>query len=56
MAIDFTTTKKLIQTGLVEKGGASLAVAVAKDGEIIWQEGFGFADRETQRPASPDTS
>lgn len=33
----------------------SLSVAVAKDGKIIWEEGFGWADREKMIPAIPDT-
>lgn len=33
----------------------SLAVGVAQDGQIIWQEGFGRADRENRRDATPHT-
>jgi CubicO group peptidase (beta-lactamase class C family) len=33
----------------------SVAVAVASDGRILWQEGFGWADREGRVPASPHT-
>src|SRR5215204_2663436 len=33
----------------------SVAVAVAKNGRIIWEEGFGFADVERRTPASPTT-
>jgi CubicO group peptidase (beta-lactamase class C family) len=33
----------------------SIAVAVAKDGKIIWLEAFGWADREKKLKATPDT-
>jgi CubicO group peptidase (beta-lactamase class C family) len=33
----------------------SMAVAVALDGEIIWEEGFGLADRENDLPATEHT-
>lgn len=40
----------------VEKGAApSIAVAVAVEGKIIWEEGFGWADRERRIPATPHT-
>src|SRR5262245_21242541 len=43
--------EKSIQTGAVP----SIAVAVAKDGKVIWQEAFGLADREGKRAATPET-
>ena len=33
----------------------SIAVAVARNGRIIWEEGFGFADIERRTPATPTT-
>jgi hypothetical protein len=33
----------------------SVTVAVAKDGRIVWEEGFGFADLERRTPATPTT-
>ena len=33
----------------------SLSVAVAKDGEIVWAEGFGHADAERHKPVTPHT-
>jgi CubicO group peptidase (beta-lactamase class C family) len=32
-----------------------MAVAVAKDGKVLWQEAFGLADREQKRAATPQT-
>ena len=34
---------------------ASVAVAVAKNGRIIWEEGFGFADLDRRTPATATT-
>ena len=34
----------------------SVAVAVVKDGQIIWEEGFGWADREKQVAATAHTA
>lgn len=33
----------------------SVAVAVARDGRIVWEEGFGLANREKQVQAGPNT-
>jgi CubicO group peptidase (beta-lactamase class C family) len=40
---------------LVRVGGTGLAVAVAKDGKIIWEQGFGWADREKMVPVTEHT-
>jgi CubicO group peptidase (beta-lactamase class C family) len=44
-----------IRAELESDGTPSLAVAVARDGQILWAEGFGYADRERRIPATPDT-
>ena len=51
----FAEVRAFIQTQLVETCVPSLAVAVARDGEIIWEEGFGWASREDRVPATPHT-
>jgi len=33
----------------------SISVAVAKDGKIVWEQGFGWANLERKQPATPDT-
>ena len=43
--------KRLVAEGEVP----SMAVAVARDGEIVWEEGFGLADREKNIPATEHT-
>ncbi len=43
-------------TRLINEGkAASLSIAVAKDGKILWEESFGWADREKQVRATPHT-
>jgi CubicO group peptidase (beta-lactamase class C family) len=51
----FGGVRELIQQRLVEQSVPSLAVAVARDGEILWEEGFGWADREERVPATEHT-
>lgn len=51
----FDDIRELIRLKLVEKVVPSLAVAVAKDGVIVWEEGFGWADRENRVPANEHT-
>lgn len=40
-------------TGLVAHNLPGLSVAVGVDGDLIWSEGFGYADLERQIPVSP---
>ncbi len=54
-APDFSAVAARIQTSLVESGAPSLAVAVAREGEILWEAAFGWADRERRIPATPHT-
>lgn len=44
-----------IERQLVRVGGAAMAVAVAKDGKIIWEQGFGWANREKMIAATQHT-
>jgi CubicO group peptidase (beta-lactamase class C family) len=56
-AVDrFEPIRTLIRARLVETGVASIAVAVAKDGEIVWEQGFGWADHEKRLAATQHTS
>ncbi len=32
-----------------------MAAAIAKDGQIVWSKGFGYADAREERPATPST-
>jgi CubicO group peptidase (beta-lactamase class C family) len=48
-----------IRAEILERVGSgempSMAVAVSRHGEIIWEEAFGWADREWETPARPET-
>lgn len=50
----FASVRATIEQALASTGVASAAVAVAKDGKIVWEEGFGWADREAKRPSGPN--
>jgi CubicO group peptidase (beta-lactamase class C family) len=51
----FDKVREFIRKGLVEQPVPSIAVAVAKDGKILWEQGFGWADRENRVPATEHT-
>ncbi len=54
-AQSFETVSASIRRQLVETGTPSLAVAAARDGKILWEEGFGWADKENRVPATAHT-
>src|SRR5918993_4060460 len=45
----------IARAALVEQNLPGLSVAVGVGGEMVWAEGFGFANLEQQTPVSPDT-
>jgi CubicO group peptidase (beta-lactamase class C family) len=51
----FDSVREFIKQQLTERSLPSIAVAVARDGQIIWEEAFGWADRENRVPATPHT-
>lgn len=51
----FHAIRDRIRTRLTEDSLPSLAVAVARGGMILWEEGFGWADRENRTPANEHT-
>lgn len=51
----FAPVRATIKRFLDSTNSASVAVAVAKDGKIIWEEGFGWANREKMIPATQNT-
>src|SRR5439155_10052240 len=53
--VDFSKARQLIQEHMVEWSIPSISVAVARRGEILWEEGFGWADRENRIPATEHT-
>src|ERR1051326_3549990 len=51
----FTPVRTLIKTLIDERRVPSISVAVAKEGNIVWEEAFGFADKEKGINATPET-
>ncbi|MEO8453002.1 MAG: serine hydrolase domain-containing protein [Gemmatimonadota bacterium] len=51
----FDAVKASIQRKLTEDGVPSLAVAVARNGKIVWEAAYGWADREKRIPATEHT-
>jgi CubicO group peptidase (beta-lactamase class C family) len=54
-ADQFDGIRESIRRQLVETQAPSIAVAIAKDGKIVWEQGFGWADREKRTPAGEHT-
>jgi len=52
---DFAAVRAYINKTIAEKRLPSVSVALAEDGKIIWEEAFGWADREKMIPATPGT-
>jgi len=51
----FQTVRQTILDAIAAGEIPSMSVAVAKDGEVIWEEAFGWANREEMIPATPHT-
>jgi len=47
--------RQVIRAGLSEQNVPGLSVAVGVGGEIVWAEGFGWADIDTRVPVNPET-
>jgi CubicO group peptidase (beta-lactamase class C family) len=54
-ADQFDSVRELIQRKLAQHEAPSIALAVVRDGRIIWEEAFGWADKEHKRAATIDT-
>ena len=52
---EFDPIREQIRKILLDENVPSLAVAAARDGKIIWEQGFGWADRENQVRATEHT-
>jgi CubicO group peptidase (beta-lactamase class C family) len=52
----FDPVRGLIEETIRKHGAASVAIAAAKDGEIVWEEAFGWADTESQTSATPNST
>ena len=49
------SARSLVQAFMREGKPAGLSVAVGVDGQVVWSEGFGYADLEQAVPVSPET-
>jgi CubicO group peptidase (beta-lactamase class C family) len=47
--------RQIMRAALAEQNLPGLSVAVGAGGDIVWAEGFGWADVETRAPVTPDT-
>ena len=47
--------RQIVRTGLAEQNLPGVSVAVGAGGEIVWAEGFGFADLDKQTKVGPAT-
>src|ERR1044071_8300878 len=54
-ADQFDSVRGYIQRRMTETRTPSITVAVARDGRIIWEEGFGWAGREKRVAANEHT-
>jgi CubicO group peptidase (beta-lactamase class C family) len=48
--------RQIARAGLAGQSLPGLSVAVGIDGDIVWAEGFGWADLEKRAPVAPDTA
>jgi serine beta-lactamase-like protein LACTB len=46
--------RQIVRTGAAEQNLAGVSVAVGAGGEIVWAEGFGWANLEKRTPVTPD--
>jgi CubicO group peptidase (beta-lactamase class C family) len=54
-APDFAEAKRLLRDEMAKDTTFAAAIAVVRDGAIIFEEGFGWADPATRRAATPTT-
>ena len=52
---DFSAVREIIKTEMAATSTPSMAVAVARGDQILWEEGFGWIDRPGGTAATPDT-
>ena len=51
----WASVRDTIRAYLEQTNAPSVAVAVARGGRVVWEEGFGLANRETKTPATANT-
>lgn len=51
----FAKVRAMILEVLQKSGAPSLSIAVAENGKVVWEESFGYADKEKKIQATPDS-
>ena len=46
--------RQIVRASVAEQNLPGLSVAVGIDGDVVWAEGFGFADLKSSTPVTPD--
>lgn len=54
-SLDFTQVDTLMNTLIAEYNVPGVGLALIRDGQIVYTNGYGFADVETKRPVTPDS-
>jgi CubicO group peptidase (beta-lactamase class C family) len=54
-APDFSEVRKFIRDHMARDSVPGFAIAVSRGDSILWEEGFGWADREARIPATAQT-
>lgn len=52
----FEDVARFIRDTMAARGLPSVAVAAARDGRVVWEQAFGWADRAERRRATPHTA
>lgn len=51
----FAKVRAMILEALQRSGAPSISIAVAENGKVVWEESFGYADKERKIQATPDS-
>jgi len=51
----FAKVRAMILEALQKGGAPSISIAAAENGTVVWEESFGYADKEKRIPATPDS-
>ena len=51
----FAKVRTMILEAVQKRGVPSISIAAAEDGRIVWEESFGYADKEKKVKATPDS-
>jgi len=52
----FAKVRAMILEALQKSGAPSISIAVAENGKVVWEDSFGYADKEKKIQATPDST